>query len=274
MKMKMSLFHLPHTMSMILSKLEKAILAVVKYASDLLRQKEKELSGYKFPSFFLDKNFVWRSNFSMQNFGRLLRPVANPLDLWNCCYYALCTAVVVYVPRCYWWRKCPPWEINAYFLSFDPFSIHFSFLLFSSLVCMYRRALTQHKLHNFSFYVCCCLTLCRCDVPEEQMFPLSFFCLHRIISTLWQIKNDIITENDSRGDHKPEFQMIGWNILLETVFFSMPYWRLLTFAREEGDVHFIWLMSDSVKQGQCGHQKRMKYFVKPLVIIRRNRRRI
>lgn len=61
MKMKMSLFHLPHTMSMILSKLEKAILAVVKYASDLLlllRQKEKELSGYKFPSFFLDKNFV------------------------------------------------------------------------------------------------------------------------------------------------------------------------------------------------------------------------
>lgn len=45
-------------MSMILSKLEKAILAVVKYASDLLRQKEKELSGYKFPSFFLDKNFV------------------------------------------------------------------------------------------------------------------------------------------------------------------------------------------------------------------------
>ena len=187
---------------------------------------------------------------------------------------ALCTAVVVYVPRCYWWRKCPPWEINAYFLSFDPFSIHFSFLLFSSLVCMYRRALTQHKLHNFSFYVCCCLTLCRCDVPEEQMFPLSFFCLHRIISTLWQIKNDIITENDSRGDHKLEFQMIGWNILLETVFFSMPYWRLLTFAREEGDVHFIWLMSDSVKQGQCGHQKRMKYFVKPLVIIRRNRRRI
>ena len=74
-----------------MSKLEKAILAVVKYASDLLRQKEKELSGYKFPSFFLDKNFVWRSNFSMQNFGRLLRPVANPLDLWNCCYYAVCT---------------------------------------------------------------------------------------------------------------------------------------------------------------------------------------
>ena len=89
----------------------------------------------------------------------------------------------------------------------------FIFLFFYSrlsCVCtLYRRALTQHKLHNFSFYVCCCLTLCRCDVPEEQMFPLSFFCLHRIISTLWQIKNDIITENDSRGDHKLEFQMIG-----------------------------------------------------------------
>lgn len=46
----------------IMSKLEKAILAVVKYASDLLLLgllvARKELSGYKFPSFFLDKNFV------------------------------------------------------------------------------------------------------------------------------------------------------------------------------------------------------------------------
>ena len=152
----------------------------------------------------------------------------------------------MYIPPCYG-RKCPPWEINAYFLSFDPFSIHFSFLLFSSsLVCTVQDH--WHNTNYTTFLTMYTVAWLYVDVTceESKCFPWAFFSFADTICIWWrQIKDGIKTSMYIMLalPRITRLANVNWRQHSLETFFPPLYWRLLTFVREEGDVYFIWLMT-------------------------------